>query len=146
MSRPDVNFTVLIIHHMKSMKFLLYVLLAFGVLSCSEEVKNQNVSDIPVIRREISSEVNKTVANLLIDGMTCSEGCGGKIQKELQALNGVVNTKLDYEENRADNTVTVEFDPSQMDEKKMIECVHAIMDGQYHVKSIEILTYKGLQS
>ncbi|MCC6601243.1 MAG: heavy-metal-associated domain-containing protein, partial [Crocinitomicaceae bacterium] len=75
-------------------------------------------------------------------GMTCSAGCGGKIQKELRALQGVMGTALDFSEERTDNVVSVEFDPSAVNEQQMIQCVNAIADGQYHVNSVEIVTAK----
>ena len=45
-----------------------------------------------------------------------------------------------------ENIVKVEFDPAITDEKKLIECVHGIADGKYHVSKVEVLHYHGLQN
>jgi hypothetical protein len=33
-----------------------------------------------------------------------------------------------------------------VDENKLITCIHAIADGKYHVKTVEVLHYHGLQN
>lgn len=132
---------------MKKIQFVFASILLVSVLSCSNGSTNStSTGDTPVSRRSIDSEVNKTVASLTISGMTCAEGCGGKIQKDLQALNGVVQTDLTFEENKPQNTVLVTFDPAVITEKEMIGCVNGIADGAYHVDAVEIIEYKGLQS
>lgn len=105
-----------------------------------------NEESTVITHKEINSEVIKTIANLSISGMTCSAGCGGKIQKDLKALEGVKGTKLDFEEERGENIVTVEYNPSEVSEQDLIKCVNGIGDGRYHVESAEVVNYKGLQS
>lgn len=102
--------------------------------------------DVVITHHEMSSEVNKTVANLSIEGMTCAAGCGGKIQQDLRAMKGVINTTLDFVEERSQNVVSVEFDPSVVQEQDLIKCVAGIADGQYKVVTMDVVTYKGLQS
>jgi copper chaperone CopZ len=132
---------------MKKFYFIIAGLVFISVLSCNNASTNaSSVADTPVTRKSLDSEVNKTVASLTISGMTCAEGCGGKIQKDLQALNGVLGTDLTFEENKPQNTVLVTFDPAVVTEKEMITCVNGIADGAYHVDSVEIIEYKGLQS
>jgi copper chaperone CopZ len=132
---------------MKKIHILLAGVIMASIVSCnSASTSNAEAAETPVSRRTIESEVNKTVASLTISGMTCAEGCGGKIQKDLQALNGVVTTDLQFEENKPQNTVLVTFDPGLITEKEMIGCVNGIADGAYHVDAVEIIEYKGLQS
>jgi periplasmic mercuric ion binding protein len=119
---------------------------ACGGNESQENVASTSAADIQITRKEVDSEVVKTVANLSIEGMTCSMGCGGKIQQELRAINGVNTTDLSFEDNRPVNVVAVQFDPTQTDEKKLIECVNTIADGQYHVTAVEIVKYRGLTS
>lgn len=115
--------------------------------SCAGPSSNNEASaDVQIVRKSLQSEVIKSVANLSIEGMTCAAGCGGKIQQELQALKGVKTTELDFAEGRGQNVVSVEFDPSLISEKEMIQCVHGIADGMYKIKIVELLDYKGLQS
>ncbi|MFM7105694.1 MAG: hypothetical protein ACKOW8_09240, partial [Flavobacteriales bacterium] len=85
------------------MKKALFVFL-IAVISCSDNKNQQNaITEIPVVHRDMSSEVYKTVAIISIEGMMCETGCGGKIQNELRALNGVKMTELEFEENRQAN-------------------------------------------
>lgn len=129
-------------------KYFLIASVAIAIASCNNGPSENAAapSDVKITRKTMDSEVNKTVANLSIDGMTCSAGCGGKIQQELRALQGVSTTDLDFQENRPENVVTVEFDPTKVDEAKFIQTVQSIADGQYHVRAVEIIQYRGLQS
>lgn len=129
---------------MTKSSIVLFVSLVF-MMSCNDGAAPA-ATEVPVVKKELNSEVNKTVANLTIEGMTCSAGCGGKIQQELRALDGVTTTDLDFAEDRPQNIVTVEYDPAKVNEQKLIECVNGIMDSKYTVKSVEILEYHGLQS
>jgi copper chaperone CopZ len=132
---------------MKKLGLIFVSLAIVSVFSCGDSsTGSAETSETPVTRRSLNSEVNKTVASLSISGMTCAEGCGGKIQKDLQALKGVLGTDLTFEENKPQNTVLVTFDPAITSEKEMISCVNGIADGAYHVDSVEIIEYKGLQS
>lgn len=99
-----------------------------------------------VSHSEMAGDATRTVARLTIEGMSCAAGCGGKIQQDLRAMNGVANTDLDFAEERPENVVSVEFDPSKLNEQQLIHCVHNIADGQYHVKSVEVVSYKSSES
>jgi copper chaperone CopZ len=132
------------------MKYSSILILAFSLLlwSCGEKPAEQSMPqvDVVVTHKDMTGEIAKTVANLSIDGMTCSAGCGGKIQQDLRALNGVKITELDFAEGREQNVVSVEFDPALLSEKDLIKCVGNIADGQYHVKAVEVVSYKAGQS
>ena len=126
-------------------KFLFALGLCLGVAACSE-TSAPEVPPTVITHRDLDSEVNKMVAKMSIEGMMCAEGCGGKIQQDLQALAGVVSTELEFEEQRAENIVKVEFDPAVLNEQQLIQCVQGIADGKYRVVSLEVLHYHGLQS
>lgn len=128
------------------MKRVLFLLLSLLLLVGCGEPPKQSLPEPVIEHRDLDSEVIKTVAKMSIGGMMCTDGCGGKIQQDLRALPGVVSTELDFEENRLENIVKVEFDPAITDEKKLIECVHGIADGKYHVSKVEVLHYHGLQN
>lgn len=143
-----LNFTNQNFITMKKLAAFLFVSLSILVISCAGP-GSENASpaaDVQVTRKSLDSEVIKTVANLSIEGMTCAHGCGGKIQQELRAIDGVKTTDLDYADGREANTVSVEYDPTKISEQELIKCVSSIADGQYVVKTVEILDYKGLQS
>jgi periplasmic mercuric ion binding protein len=125
------------------MKFLnvLFISLGLAFCSCNTNTTTPATSEsVPVThKQEVSGEM-KTVANLTIEGMTCAAGCGGKIQQELRAIQGVITTELDFSEGRAQNIVSVQYDPAKTNELKMIECVHAI-ESPYKIKSIEVVEF-----
>ena len=128
------------------MKNVIFALASILLMAACGEPPKQALADTVITHRDLDSEVIKTVAKMSIEGMMCADGCGGKIQQELQALPGVVGTELDFEDNRAENIVKVEFDPSVTDEKKLIERVQGIADGKYRVSRVEVLHYHGLQN
>lgn len=121
------------------------VILASSCAGPSAESAN-NASDVKIEHKTMDAAEAKTVAKLDITGMTCAAGCGGKIQQELQALEGVVLTDLDFQEQRASNIVSVQFDPAKISEKEMIQCVGKIADGMYAVKAVEVVDYKKSES
>jgi len=126
-------------------KALIVLSVCIGLVACSESAA-PTVPATVITHRDLDSEVNKMVAKISIEGMMCAEGCGGKIQQDLQALAGVVSTELEFEEQRPENIVKVEYDPALLNEQQLIQCVHDIADGKYHVVSVEVLHYHGLQS
>lgn len=126
-------------------KIIFFFVFSALLISCGDStapVKSETV----VTRRDLDSEVIKTVAKMSIQGMMCAEGCGGKIQQDLQALPGVITTDLEFVENSAENTMKVEYDTTLINENALIECVQKIADGKYRVSTVEILHYHGLQN
>jgi copper chaperone CopZ len=119
-------------------------LVVLGLASCHSDAANKHLAPITVT--ELDSEVNKSVAKLHVTGMTCKSGCGGKIELELQSLRGIKSTETLFEENRLENIITVEFDPTAVDATAMEAVIENIMDGKYQVSKIEVLNYHGLQS
>lgn len=126
-------------------KFLFIVVLSGVLISCGGSTAPAK-SETVVTHRDLDSEVIKTVAKMSIQGMMCAEGCGGKIQQDLRALPGVINTDLEFVENSAENTIKVEYDTTFTNENALIECVQKIADGKYRVSTVEILHYHGLQN
>lgn len=127
---------------------LYFLVITSLLLSCStadNSSKDKNAA-VAVTTKDIDSDVNKTVAKLSIEGMTCSAGCGGKIQQDLRALKGVTTTELDFAEDRKENIVSVVYNPNEISEKDFVNCVNSIADGKYSVKTVEILNYKSPQA
>jgi len=123
------------------MKKLLYLFLALTFFACGNATPNAEATPAATANTVVDG-TNKTEALLSISGMTCAAGCGGKIQKELQGIKGVVATSLDFVEDRDVNVVKVEFDPSVVKETDMTTIVNTIADGQYHVVKAEIISHK----
>lgn len=124
------------------------VVISIALLACggADNATTTAEPKVEITHTEINAEVNKTLAKLSISGMTCAAGCGGKIQQDLGALEGVVSTSLDFEESRDANVVTVEYDPAKLNEQDFIQKVNSIAGGKYQVKAVEVVTYKGLQT
>ncbi len=118
------------------MKTLIFFLSVVLLVSC----QNQNNSAVVVEKIQEQGEVAKLTAKLSIDGMTCAQGCGGKIQKELEKIPGVVTTQLDFVEKRKVNVVTAEFQANKISVEKMMECVNGIADGKYKVLAAQEIT------
>lgn len=118
------------------MKTLIFFLSVVLLVSC----QNQNNSAVVVEKIQEQGEVAKLSAKLSIDGMTCAHGCGGKIQKELEKMPGVVTTQLDFVEERKVNVVTAEFQADKISVEKMMECVNGIADGKYKVLAAQEIT------
>ena len=123
------------------MKNLLYFFLALTFFACGNATPNAEATPAATTNTVVDG-MNKTEAILSITGMTCAAGCGGKIQKELQNIQGVVTTSLDFVEDRDVNIVKVEFDPNAVKETDMTNIVNTIADGQYHVVKAEIISHK----
>lgn len=114
-------------------------LIVFG--GCSEtnpavEVKTN--SDVNVTFSEETGPAEKHLANIAIDGMACEMMCGSKIASELNGLEGVKNTEIEFKGEGEVNFALVEFDAESVGEQEMIEAVQAIANGHYKVKSVEV--------
>lgn len=116
------------------------MLLAVAMIGCSESNTASNASNVVVEQIQEKGTEAKTVAKLSIEGMTCAHGCGGKIQKELEDLDGVKSTELDFVDERKVNVVTIDFDATKMDENKMMSVVNEIADGKYKVVAAQRIT------
>ena len=114
---------------------------AVAFMACNESNQTDtSASSVVVEQIQEKGTVAKTVAKLSIEGMTCAHGCGGKIQKELEDLDGVKATDLDFVEERKVNVVSVEFDAAQLDENKMMGLVNGLADGKYKVVAAQRVT------
>ena len=127
--------------NLRTMKNLLYFFLALTFFAGGNSTPNAEATPAATANTVVDG-TNKTEAILSITGMTCAAGCGGKIQKELQNIQGVVTTSLDFVEDRDVNIVKVEFDPNAVKETDMTNIVNTIADGQYHVVKAEIISHK----
>ncbi len=127
--------------NLRTMKNLLYFFLALTFFACGNATPNAEATPAATTNTVVDG-TNKTEAILSITGMTCAAGCGGKIQKELQNIQGVVTTSLDFVEDRDVNIVKVEFDPNAVKETDMTNIVNTIADGQYRVVKAEIISHK----
>jgi len=87
---------------------------------------------------EESSDSEKYVASLAIDGMACEMACGSKISGTLADLNGVKSTSIEFNGAEEENFALVEFDAKEISEKEMIAAVESLNNGHYAVKSVKV--------
>lgn len=79
---------------------------------------------------EIPAELVKNEqVEMSIDGMMCSKGCVGTINKNLQGLNGVVEFEVVFEEKKA----TVKYDNRVINNDEVIKTIEGIHNGMYKV-------------
>jgi copper chaperone CopZ len=90
----------------------------------------------------VEGTVEKTVAEMAIQGMMCEIGCVAKVQKELLEVPGVASAKIDFEKDRALNTAVVVYDAEVVDAEALVAKVTAIGDGMYPVPKVAV-TYHG---
>ena len=65
--------------------------------------------------------------------MVCKMGCGGAIRKGLTALDGVNRVTIDYDEERDEQFVTVQFDADIQDEEAIYAELETVNKGQFTV-------------
>jgi hypothetical protein len=87
--------------------------------------KSTEVVEVPVIANR--------VLTMELEGMVCSMGCGGSIRKELKATGAVSDCDFDFEDERAIDIATIQFDKNKITADKIIEIVSKINDGQFTV-------------
>ena len=73
-------------------------------------------------------------ASFHIEGMTCAVMCAAKIEKELAAMDGVQNAKVDFEK----KTATIEYDNAKQTPEKFVAKVESVADGKtYKVSDVK---------
>jgi copper chaperone CopZ len=109
--------------------------------ACSESDQAIDVKTNPEVNvtfTEVSGPYEKYLANIAIDGMACEMMCGSKIAGELNGLEGVKNTDIEFKGEGQVNFALVEFDANTVSEQEMIKAVQAIANGHYKVNSVEV--------
>lgn len=125
--------------------FLFSILVMFiGACGSSTDNKTTEIkSDVDVKYHEaVADGAERYVAKLAIEGMSCEMMCGNKIASTLQKINGIKKVDIEFIDADEQNYAIVEFDSSVVNEKEIIAGVHAIADGIYQVKSMDITHYK----
>lgn len=117
----------------------IFSLIVFGACTETNETSEVSVNpDVKVTFTEEAGPTEKYLANIAIDGMACEMMCGSKIAGELNGLEGVKNTDIEFKGEGEVNFALVEFDANTVSEQEMIEAVQAIANGHYKVNSVEV--------
>lgn len=130
---------------MKTLKYTA-ILLAFAVMAAcssskSEEASSTEINGVKVTRTVVANaDQAKCTAKIALDGMSCAMACGGSIKNCLKGIDGVKQADIFFDpERKAQDIATVEFDNKVVTEKEMIAAIEKLNDGQYKVKSVEIV-------
>ncbi len=117
---------------------LFFLVACGGSEQTSEDVAS---SDVEVVFTQESSDSERYVANIAIEGMACEMMCGSKIAGTLNELDGVSQTNIEFEGEGKTNYALVEFDATTVSEQEMIKAVESIADGIYSVNKVEVKHY-----
>lgn len=128
---------------MNKLKILLLAALSAGVYACSSSTEQQvtDANGVKITRSVVKdADEAKCTAKIAVDGMSCSKMCTGAIAGCLKKMDGVKVADVYFDEARkTDDFATVEFDDQKVTEKEMIAAIEKLNDGQYKVKSVEIV-------
>ena len=118
---------------------LMAVFAAFFLAACGGD--KPSAVDTVYTETRLEGTVDKTVAQMSIEGMMCEIGCVAKVRKELLEVPGVASATIDFEKDRALNVATVEYDAEVVEAEALVAKVTAIGDGMYPVHRMEVTRY-----
>ena len=115
---------------------LLCSMLALTWMSCG----GPSADMVPTLYEEthVEGAMERTVAEMSVQGMMCEVGCVAKVRKELLEVPGVATATIDFEKDRSVNVAKVEFDPEVVDAEALVAKVKAIGDGMYPVERMAV--------
>ena len=115
---------------------LLGTMLALTWMSCG----GPSADMVPTVYEEtrVEGAVERTVAQMSVQGMMCEVGCVAKVRKELLEVPGVATATIDFEKDRSVNVAKVEYDPEVVDAEALVAKVTAIGDGMYPVERMAV--------
>jgi copper chaperone CopZ len=110
-----------------------------GACSSTEQDSDMTSdSEVNVTFTQESGPSEKFLANIAIEGMACEMMCGNKIAGELNGLDGVKKTDIEFKGEGEVNYAVVEFDANTVSEQEMIKTVESIANGHYKVNAVEV--------
>ena len=111
------------------MKRIMTIVSIVGLMvfsSCSQKVDAPEVSSDETTEAKVVYAANEEV-DVAIDGMMCSMGCKGAIEKELNNTAGVAECSVDFE----NGTAHIAFDNSVINKQEITETINSVNDGAY---------------
>lgn len=134
-------------HNDRSAMHHLNILLVVGsafLFSCGSSTQPgaSNAAMPGVQRTEVVETITAgepmTLADLEITGMSCAMMCGGSIKKALASLDGVLDTRIEFNEGDEADHAVVAYDPARVNDGKLVDAVQSLYDGQYKVVAVRI--------
>lgn len=125
----------------KSVLFSLVSFVCIALIS-SCDTANSTISENSAsnkVEKQMKTEVlaeNKAEVKMEVEGMVCAMGCAKYIEDKVAGLEGIVASKVNFEEGVA----TFEYDKTALSPESIVEFIDEMHDGQYKAKvaSIEI--------
>ena len=122
--------------------FLIMAAAAFTLASCGGGSAEPKAA-VDIVTKSMTGDVAKTVAHVQIEGIHCVDGCGGQIRAALGEIACVSESQLlEFNAENPVNLVEVTFDPAGCNGQEMISAIHALSDGKYTVKGMEVINYE----
>ena len=120
----------------------IYNLFLISLISLSFACKNQDVKEITSDEDKVEKkdQIVKPTKMLTaeITGMTCEQGCGGAIRKNLKATGGVSKVEYDFVIDAEKQICRVYFDANKISEEKISQVVTTINEKQFEIKVLNI--------
>ena len=110
---------------------LLFVFLVL-LSSCKNEASDKATNTTQSLN---SLKPNKTLsAN--VEGMVCKMGCAASIRKELNAIDGVDEVRIDFVEDRAKQELTVLYNDTKINQELIVSSIETINEKQFVVSDL----------
>jgi len=87
-------------------------------------------------KEQIVHPTNMLTAEIV--GMTCEQGCGGTIRKNLKATGGVSKVEYDFVIDAEKQVCRIYFDSTKISEGKISEVVNTINEEQFKIKILGV--------
>ncbi|MBA3985421.1 MAG: heavy-metal-associated domain-containing protein [Flavobacteriales bacterium] len=113
---------------MKALKTMVVIIsFLFAFTSCKNETTPETKTvetTEPAPEKILNPDANYVTASFSVEGMKCAMGCAKVIEKNLFAMDGVKEAKVDFDSQMA----TVTYDEKLVNEEKLIASVAAASD------------------
>ena len=108
--------------------FVFLVLLS----SCNNEASDEATNTAQSLN---SVKPNKTLsAN--VEGMVCKMGCAASIRKELTAIDGVDEVRIDFVEDRTKQELIVMYNDTKINQELIVSSIESINEKQFVVSDL----------
>jgi copper chaperone CopZ len=130
--------------HRPISRVLSFLFIAF-MMGCSQAPDGQtNTSDMSLDRtmdevriQEIETKYNYVasgegapVAKVMISGMSCERMCVSKVNATVAELPGIMEMDIAFDSEVEIDTLTVSFDPFEVDERDIVKAIEGIAGGE----------------
>lgn len=106
---------------MKLAKILSIAFLAISMVACKPSTEKKEETTTTT-----HQAANLVTSNIGIEGMTCQIGCAKTIESKISKLEGVTESKVDFETKQG----TFTYDSNITSEEKIINNINGLLDGK----------------